>query len=142
MQENNRSKSRALLPDDPWACSVDEQAWYATTTYNAFFLFCVASWALSVFVEILSCIDFERHFKKTGRCAMCYQPILHLFQAYSDFSYQMLDHAYGMFIFFLLLVFTALPTASIQSALLFNRNFLHYVQVRARRQGFLVELLS
>ena len=107
---------------------IRDRAWYATTTYNAFFLFCVASWALSVFVEILSCIDFERHFKKTGRCAMCYQPMLH--------------HAYGMFIFFLLLVFTALPTASIQSALLFNRNFLHYVQVRARRQGFLVELLS
>ena len=122
---------------------------------NSLLLFVAVGFQLSWIVEVLACVDYPTIQKRLAppkdkdappkRGALCRRACgaaLGVLNGYSDAWYKMLDQAYLAVIFMVLALLTLLPFDAVQSMVLFNANFFHFMRTRQERTRVLDELLG
>ena len=80
--------------------------------------------------------------KRGALCRRACGAALGVLNGYSDAWYKMLDQAYLAVIFMVLALLTLLPFDAVQSMVLFNANFFHFMRTRQERTRVLDELLG
>ena len=122
---------------------------------NSLLLFVAVGFQLSWIVEVLACVDYPTLQKRLAppkekdappkRGQLCWRACgaaLGALNGYSDAWYKMPDQAYLAVIFMVLALLTLLPFDAVQSMVLFNANFFHFMRTRQERTRVLDELLG